>query len=91
LRDLLIIENKIFLTGVDEIDSAGIAVAVVDSGQVHAWQPWQQEAACASEWATDWRAWHVTRVRPISSTFPLPAQRRLYRVAVSDALLACLN
>ncbi|OOG55434.1 ASCH domain-containing protein [Rhodanobacter sp. C03] len=91
LRDPLIIENRIFLTGEDEIDPAGIAVAVVDIEEVHAWQPWQLEAACTSQWTPDRWAWHVSRVRPIAGAFHLPAQRKLYHVVVSDALLACLN
>lgn len=45
LRDLLIVENRIFLTGEDETDADGIAVAVVDVEEVHAWQPLEPEAA----------------------------------------------
>lgn len=91
LRDLLIIENNLFLTGEDEVDPAGVAVAVVDIEQVLPWQPWQLEAAYASEWVPDHWAWQVTRVRPISGTLPLRAQRRLYDVAVSKTLLAVVG
>lgn len=52
LRDLLIIENRIFLTGEDEVDPNGVAVAVVDVDEVHAWRPSELDAACATEWKT---------------------------------------
>ena len=53
LRDLLIIENKIFLIGEDEADPDAIAVALVDVDEVHVWQPSELEAACATEWKPD--------------------------------------
>lgn len=87
LRDLLIVENRIFLTGEDETDPDGIAVAVVDVEEVHAWQPSELEAACASRWTPDMWAWHVTHVRPIGGAFRIAARRKLYEVQVSDALL----
>ncbi len=87
LRNLLIVENRIFLTGADETDPDGIAVAVVDVEDVHAWQPSELEAACASRWTPGMWAWHVTHVRPIGGAFRIAARRKLYEVQVSDALL----
>jgi len=81
LRDLLIVENRIFLTGEDETDPDGIAVAVVDVEEVHAWQPSELEAACASQWTPDLWAWHVTHVRPIGGAFRVAARRKLYEVS----------
>ncbi len=91
LRDLLIIENRVFLTGADEVDPDGIAVAVVDVDEVHAWQPSELAAACASEWKPDLWAWHVTHVRPVRGAFRLAARRKLYAVQVSRALRECLG
>jgi hypothetical protein len=88
LRDLLIVENRIFLTGEDETDPDGVAVAVVDIEQVHAWLPSELEAACASQWTPDMWAWHVTHVRPIGDGFRVAARRKLYEVQVSAALFA---
>ncbi len=86
LRDLLIIENRIFLTGEDEVDPDGLAVAVVDVDEVRAWQPSELAAACATAWKPDHWAWHVTHVRPVRGRFRLPAHRKLYDVEISEAL-----
>lgn len=88
LRDLLIIENEIYLTDERDTDPAGIAVAVVDIAAVEAWRPWQLQEACARQWTPDMWAWQVTRVRPIRGRFPLPARRKLYEVEISAALRA---
>lgn len=87
LRDLLIIENRIFLTGEDEVDPDGIAVALVDLEEVHAWQPWQIEAACADEWKPGLWAWHFTHVRPVRGAVRLNACRKLYQVEVGELWL----
>ena len=86
LRDLLIIENHIFLTGEDEADPDGIAVAVVDVDDVHAWLPSEMEAACATEWKPDLWAWHVTHVRPVHGAPRFAARRKLYEVEVGETL-----
>ena len=91
LRNLLIIENQVFLTGADEVDPEGIAVAVVDVDEVHAWQPYELAAACATEWKPDLWAWHVTHVRPVPGAFRLAARRKLYEVAMTRALRECLG
>lgn len=86
LRDLLIVENRIFLSGEGEVDLDGVAVAVVDVDEIHAWSPSELGAACASEWKPGLWAWHVTHVRPVRGPFRLAARRKLYEVSVSDAL-----
>lgn len=86
LRDLLIVENRIFLTGEDETDPDGIAVAVVDVEEVHAWLPSELATACASRWTPDMWAWHVTHVRPIGGAVRIAARRKLYQVQVREAL-----
>ena len=91
LRNLLIIENLVFLTGEDEVDPDGTAVAVVDVDEVHAWQPSELEAACATQWKPSLWAWHVTHVRPVPGAFRLAARRKLYDVEISEALRKCLG
>lgn len=86
LRDLLIIENGIFLTGEEEVDPDGIAVALVDIDEVHAWQPWELEAACADAWKPNLWAWHVTHVRPVRGALRVAACRKLYQVEVGELL-----
>lgn len=87
LRDLLIVENRIFLTGEDEVDPDGIAVALVDVDDVHAWQPGELDAACAREWKPDLWAWHVTHVRPVRGAIRVDACRKLYQVEVGELWL----
>ena len=91
LRDLLIVENRIFLRGEDETDPDGIAVAVVDVEEVHAWLPSELDAACWSEWAPGLWAWRVSRVRPIHGAFRVAARRMLYDEPLSDALIESLD
>ena len=86
LRDLLIVENRIFLTGEDEVDPDGIAIAVVDVEEVHAWQPSELAAACATTWKPALWAWHVTHVRPVHGALRLAARRKLYQVEVDSEL-----
>lgn len=87
LRDLLLIENRIFLTGEDQVDPDGVAVAVVDIEEVSPWRPGQLAAACATEWQANLWAWHVTYVRPLHGTLRLAARRKLYRVDIEMSAL----
>lgn len=86
LRNLLIIENRIFLTGEDEADPDGIAVALLDVDEVHAWQVSELQAACATQWRPDLWAWHVTHVRPVHDVVRLVARRKLYEVVIGSDL-----
>ena len=86
LRDLLLIENGIFLTGEDEVDPDGIAVALVDVENVRAWQPWELSSACADVWQPDLWAWEVTHVRPVRGAPRLAACRKLYQVESGELL-----
>ena len=87
LRNLLIVENRIFLTGEDPVDTDGTAVAVVDIVDVHAWRASELEAACASKWTPGLWAWRVANVRPIGGAIRVVARRKLYEVEISDAFL----
>lgn len=87
LRDLLIVENRIFLRDQDELDPEGIAVALVDVEDVQAWLPSQLRAACWTEWVPNLWAWQVSHVRPIDAAFRVAARRKLYDEPISDALV----
>jgi len=87
LRDLLIVESKVFLHGEDEVDADGVAVALVDIEAVRPWQPTELKAACWVEWVPDLWAWQVSRVRPIGGAFRVAARRKLYDEPISDVLL----
>ncbi len=88
LRNLLIIENRIFLTADDEMDPDGLAVAIVDIVDVRPWQPSELVPACANQWAPDRWAWQVAHVRPLHAEFRVAARRKLYEVAVEEVALA---
>jgi hypothetical protein len=90
LRNLLVVENRIFLRDEDEIDPDGMAVAVVDVAEVHAWQPSERDAACWTQWEPGLWAWQLSRVRPIAGAFQVTARRKLYDAPVSDALRECV-
>ena len=91
LRDLLIIENRIFLTKEDQTDPDGVAIAVVDVEGVHAWQSTELAAACATEWTPQMWAWHLTHVRPLNGALRLPARRRLYQAEIDAKLPAFIR
>ena len=91
LRDLLIIENRIFLTKEDQTDPDGVAIAVVDVEGVHAWQSTELAAACATEWTPQMWAWHLTHVRPLNGALRLPARRKLYEVDIDAKLPAFIR
>jgi hypothetical protein len=86
LRDLLIVENKVFLHGEEQSDADGIAVALVDVDDVHAWLPAELKAACWAEWVPDLWAWQVSHVRPIDGALRVAARRKLYDEPISQAL-----
>jgi hypothetical protein len=86
LRNLLIVENCIFLTKEGQMDPDGKAVALVDIEEVHAWQASALEAACSQHWAPGYWAWRLVNVRPINAVVRVLAQRRLYEAQVSDEL-----
>lgn len=86
LRDLLIVENGIFLTGEDQVDPDGVAVALVDVDDVRAWRASELDEACAAEWKPGLWAWHVTHVRPVRGAFRVAARRKLYEVEISNSL-----
>ena len=85
LRDLLIVENHIFLNPDSPIDPHGTAVALVDITEVHEWSEHGVQAACSTGWQPGYWAWSLSNVRPVSEPFPVAAERKLYEVAASLA------
>ena len=85
IKDLLIVENSIFLTHENQVDPNGRAVALVDVRFVEAWLPSQVESACSSGWKPGYFAWHLHNVRPLARSPRVAAERRLYTVELSHA------
>ena len=85
IKDLLIVENTNFLTDGFQVDPHGRAVALVDVRLVEPWLPSQVEPACSSGWQPGYFAWHLENVRPLASTGPVWAKRKLYEVELPHA------
>ncbi len=83
LLDLLVVENKRFLSAETPEDEEGVAVAVVDVLEVHEWQPDEVEAACSSGWQPGYLAWMLSNVRPLTRKQRVPARRKLYEVSAT--------
>ncbi|MBP6165989.1 MAG: ASCH domain-containing protein [Aeromonas sp.] len=80
VRDLLIVENSVFLSLDMSVDPDGKVVAIVDIEEVHEWQPDEVAAACSSGWVPGYWAWRIANVRPIVDGPVVPAQRKLYEI-----------
>ena len=80
VKDLLVVENKTYLTEEGQVDPSGRAVAIVDVRIVGPWLPSQVEAACSSGWEPGYFAWHLENVRALNSSRLVPAKRKLYTV-----------
>ena len=90
LRDLLIVENRRYLSADHPRDEDGRAIAIVDVVDVHGWRPDELAAACASAWAPSWLAWQLVNVRPLPQSPRVPALRKLYSLPVRALPLRAL-
>lgn len=81
LLNLLVVENKRFLSKENPEDEEGVAVAVVDVLDVHEWRPDEVEAACSRGWEPGYLAWSLSNVRPLNGRQRVPARRKLYEVS----------
>lgn len=84
LENLLIVENRIFLSETIPEDPDGRAVAIVDVIEVHPWRPDEVEAACSCGWQPGYYAWVLQNVRPLSGSDIVPARRKLYPLMLGD-------
>ena len=80
LRNLLIVENSVYLSSEHPEDPNGRAVALVDVIGVHNWHESEVEAACSSGWQDGYLAWVLANVRPLVGSEVVPARLRLYEV-----------
>lgn len=80
LRDLVIVENGHRLSDDRPEDPEGLAVAIVDVLEVHAWEPGEVEAACASVWHPGYHAWVLGNVRMLDPAPVVPARLGLYDI-----------
>lgn len=85
VRDLLIVENTVFLSRDMPCDPGGRVVAIVDIEEVHEWRSDEVAAACSSGWEPGYWAWSLSNVRLIKNDLVVPAKRKLYNVDVESA------
>jgi hypothetical protein len=82
LKDLVIVENGMYLSEARTQDPDGRAVALVDVLEVHPWQPSEVDAACSSGWQAGYYAWVLSNVRALRGDVRVPAMRKLYEVVL---------
>jgi hypothetical protein len=91
IKNLLIVENSVYLSRQRPVDANGCAVALVDVESIHERQPDEVEAACATEWQAGFWAWCLSNVRPIAANIRVAARRKLYSVDVGAEILGYLE
>lgn len=77
LRDLVLVQNTIFLRQDGHEDPDGIALALVDVVGVHDWTP-DEARAQGKQWCAGYVCWELTNVRAIDPPFPCVARRGIY-------------
>jgi hypothetical protein len=85
-QDLIIVENERYLLKDGDEDPCGCVVAIVRVGAVRPWTAADLEASCVARFEEGWLAWELHSVRPVTSSIPVLAARRLYELSLpSDA------
>lgn len=79
-QDLMIVENERYLLKYGDEDPNGRVVAIVRIGVVRPWTFADLQASCATSFEEGWLAWELHSVRPVTSTVPVLAARRLYEL-----------
>lgn len=85
IKNLMVVENSVYLTQEGQSDPDGKAVALVDVWHVEPWLPSQVEAACSNGWQPGYFAWHLENVRPLAQPPCVSAKRKLYKVELQLA------
>ncbi|AOY95439.1 hypothetical protein BKK79_27115 [Cupriavidus sp. USMAA2-4] len=79
MRDLVLVQNTIFLRQDGQEDPNGIALAVVDIVGVHDWTP-EIARAQGKQWSAGYVCWELANVRAIDPPAPCVAKRGIYAV-----------
>ncbi|WP_333978067.1 ASCH domain-containing protein [Burkholderia cepacia] len=77
LRDLVLVQNTIFLRQDGQEDPDGIALAMVDVVGVHDWTP-DEARSQGKQWCAGYVCWELANVRPIAPPVPCVAKRGIY-------------
>ena len=87
MKDLLIVQNTIYLKKDGDFDPDGEAVALVDVNHVEPWTQDQFEAATAGTFKAGLTGWHLTNVRKVKCNNRVLAARKIYEVEVDLEIL----
>ncbi|MBZ5794993.1 ASCH domain-containing protein [Burkholderia contaminans] len=80
LRDLVLVQNTIFLRLDGQEDPDGIALALVDVVGGHDWTP-DEARSQGKQWCAGYVCWELANVRAIDPPFPCVARRGIYALA----------
>ncbi|WP_241025767.1 MULTISPECIES: ASCH domain-containing protein [unclassified Burkholderia] len=83
LRDLVLVQNTIFLRQDGQEDPDGIALALVDVVGVHDWTP-DEARAQGKQWCAGYVCWELTNVRAIDPPFRCAAKRGIYALETPE-------
>lgn len=87
LRNLLIVQNDVFLNEEMTEDASGRVVAIVDVVKVRPWTEGDLERSAATEFEEGWLAWELENVRPAAYNRYVPAKRRIYETELNPKYL----
>lgn len=77
LRDLVLVQNTIFLRQDGQEDPDGIALAMVDVVGGHDWTP-DEARSQGKQWCAGYVCWELENVRQIAPPVPCVAKRGIY-------------
>ncbi|RQT43643.1 ASCH domain-containing protein [Burkholderia cepacia] len=77
LRDLVLVQNTIFLRQDGQKDPDGIALAMVDVVGVHDWTP-DEARSQGKQWCAGYVCWELENVRQIAPPVPCVAKRGIH-------------
>ena len=85
LRNLVLVENEIYLTEEGQEDPNGLARAIVDITGVHEWTL-EEAKSQGVAWSSNYVCWELSNVRRIEPPIPCVARRKIYKIDISACL-----
>ena len=83
--DLVLVENKTYLTEEGQEDPNGLARAIVDITGVREWTP-EEAKSQGVEWIPNYICWELSNVRRIEPPIPCVARRKIYKININAQL-----
>jgi hypothetical protein len=80
--DLVIVENKRYLTKENEIDLDAKAVAIVKIKKVRDFVKEDIKDACATYWSNGYYSWELYDIRELETKPTVPAKLNIYEIEI---------